>query len=232
MPWWNNCMHTSHRATEQFPPSFWTLHFSDTFLLSFSVLLQFVWGLELNAKFTMNPPAWVRVRKQKCQKTAKLMFWCNLVHHETCFHLNSALEMSCPTPVLQRFLAVLEDEVENLRKGPCYSSVLKKLEIPLIRFSSSMKPSQVALLAPPSCCECCSTGSNCRKIEQVPGSLRSWADMWKLVLYIHLVYLQNLSKLVIQKDSCLYLHALLLSTENTGYLIFCFCHMIVKYSNK
>lgn len=73
-----------------------------------------------------------------------------------CFHLktNSALEVSCHTPVLQRstFLTVLEYEVENRGKGPCYSSVLKKLEIPTMRLSSSTKPSQVALLALPSCC--------------------------------------------------------------------------------
>lgn len=177
-----------------------------------------------------------------------------------CFHLktNSALEVSCHTPVLQRstFLTVLEYEVENRGKGPCYSSVLKKLEIPTMRLSSSTKPSQVALLALPSCCvvffcpgkehentpeqhqwgesgsEITLICSNSRKIEQVPGSLRSWADTCENSFHrIQLVYLQNLSKPVSQKDSCLYLHALLLSTENTGCLMFCFYHLIVKYSN-
>lgn len=99
----------------------------------------------------------------------------------------------------------------------------------------SMKPSQVAFLALPSCCECCSTGSvqagscestpeqrqwgessseitlicsNSRKTEQAPGSLRSWADTCEnLFHHIHLVCLQNLSKLVSQKDSYLYFSA-------------------------
>lgn len=110
-------------------------------------------------------PAWISVRKKKCQKTAKVMFGCSLVHHEACllfsFESNSALEVSCHTPVWQTstFLTVLEYDVENRGKGPCHSSVLQKLEIPIMRFSSSIKPSQVAFLALPSCCECCSTGS-------------------------------------------------------------------------
>lgn len=243
MPWLNNCTHTRQRATQKqssFSPSFWTLHFSDTFLLSFSVLLHFVWGLELNAKFTMNSPAWVSIRKQKCQKTAWLMFCCNLVHHDTCllFSLerSSALEVSCHTPILQRstFLTVLEYEVENRGKGPCYSSVLKEMEVPIMTFSSSMKPSQVALLALPSCCECCSTGSvqakncksnpeqhqgsessceitlicsNSRKKEQDSGSLRSCTDTCEnFFLHIHFVFKIFLSLLARKTLVCIYMH--------------------------
>lgn len=176
-----------------------------------------------------------------------------------CFHLkgSSALEVSCHTPVLQRstFLSVLECEVENRGKEPCYSSGLKELEIPIMTFRSSMEPSQVALLALPSCCDCCSTVSvqarncestpeqhqwseitlicsNSRKTEQVPGSLRSWADTRENFFHhIHFAF-KIFQSLLAKKDSCLYLHALLLSTENMAYLIFCFCHLIVKYSNK
>lgn len=154
-----------------------------------------------------------------------------------CFHFkgNSALEVSCHTPVLQRstFLTVLEYEVEKRGKGPCYSSVLKELEIPIMRFSGSTKPSQVALLALPSCCECRSTDSvqarncestpeqhqwgesspeitlicsNSRKIEQVPGSLRSWADTCEKIFHrIHFIFKIFLNLLARKALVCIYM---------------------------